>query len=235
MKTIVRTLNIMALLALVTCVGQAERLPNVTPPATQQAHQLQQTQQSFNHLLSTHQLHGTASYYGKKFHNKRTANGEVFDMNALTAAHRTLPFGTVVEVTNQTNNKSVRVRINDRGPFVKNRVIDLSKYAASVVGMINSGTAPVRLRVLQVGKGRSNDPRSNGASSIQVASYSKRQRAEEVVQYLSAHGLNARLETSHEFYRVVIADLQNAAQLSSAQGTLSMLGFENVLVRRVLQ
>ncbi|MFP4106468.1 MAG: septal ring lytic transglycosylase RlpA family protein [Phycisphaerae bacterium] len=91
---------------------------------------------------------GTASWYGPKFHGKKTASGEVFDQTALTAAHRTLPFGTRVRVTNLANGKSVVVRVNDRGPFVKGRIIDLSRAAAEEIGMIRSGTARVRLEVL---------------------------------------------------------------------------------------
>jgi rare lipoprotein A len=91
---------------------------------------------------------GPASWYGPKFHGRQTANGEQFDMNQMTAAHRTLPFGTKVRVTNRSNGRSVVVRINDRGPFVRNRVIDLSRGAAQTVGMIDSGVAPVKLEVL---------------------------------------------------------------------------------------
>lgn len=91
---------------------------------------------------------GVASYYGKGFHGKKTANGEVFDMNDLTAAHKTLPFGTTLRVTNLDNNRTVEVRINDRGPFVKNRIIDLSYGAAKRIDMIGTGTARVKLDVL---------------------------------------------------------------------------------------
>lgn len=98
-----------------------------------------------------HQISGVASYYADDFHGRLTANGEVFDMHALTAAHRTLPFNTVVRVTNLDNQMSVVVRINDRGPFKDNRVIDLSLEAAKKVGMIANGTAPVRLEILESG------------------------------------------------------------------------------------
>jgi rare lipoprotein A len=91
---------------------------------------------------------GVASYYGKKFHGRTTANGERYNMNEMTAAHRTLPFGTKVKVTNQRNERSVVVRINDRGPFVGGRVIDLSQAAAGNIGMIRSGVVPVRIEVL---------------------------------------------------------------------------------------
>lgn len=93
-------------------------------------------------------IEGPASWYGGQFHGRRTANGERFDMNELTAAHKTLPFGTKLRVTNARNGRSVIVRINDRGPFVGNRVIDLSRGAAAAIGMIRTGVAPVRIELL---------------------------------------------------------------------------------------
>lgn len=94
---------------------------------------------------------GRASFYGFRFEGRPTANGESFDPQAMTAAHRTLPFGTHVRVTNVTNGRSVDVRINDRGPFTKGRIIDLSRGAAEKLGMIRSGTAKVTLELLQLG------------------------------------------------------------------------------------
>ena len=91
---------------------------------------------------------GGASYYGRKFHGRRTASGERFDMHAMTAAHRTLPFGTLVQVTNPRNGKSVTVRINDRGPFHGNRVIDVSRAAAEQLGLIQRGHGRVELALL---------------------------------------------------------------------------------------
>jgi len=92
---------------------------------------------------------GNASWYGGKFHGRTTANGERFDMHQLTAAHRSLPFGAKVRVTNQATKDSVVVRINDRGPYAGNRVIDLSQAAARAVRLIGPGVAPVTLEVLQ--------------------------------------------------------------------------------------
>ena len=91
---------------------------------------------------------GVASYYGPGFHGRRTANGEAFDMHAMTAAHRTLPFGTKVKVTNLANGKSAIVRVNDRGPYANGRIIDLSVAAAKQIGSTSSGTARVTLEVL---------------------------------------------------------------------------------------
>ena len=91
---------------------------------------------------------GVASYYGRRFHGRPTASGEKFDMNAMTAAHRTLPFGSLVEVTNPRNGKTVTVRINDRGPFHGGRVIDVSRAAATELGLIGPGSGTVELAVL---------------------------------------------------------------------------------------
>ena len=92
---------------------------------------------------------GIASWYGSDFQGKRTANGEVYDMDKLTAAHKYLPFHTLVEVENLDNNKKVLVRINDRGPFVEGRIIDLSRKAAQRIGIADTGTARVRLRIVK--------------------------------------------------------------------------------------
>lgn len=92
---------------------------------------------------------GKASWYGAKHHGKKTASGERFDQHALTAAHRTLPFGTRVRVTNLNNDRSVVVRINDRGPHVLGRIIDVSRKAAERLGMLGSGVAPVRVQSLR--------------------------------------------------------------------------------------
>ena len=94
-------------------------------------------------------LEGRASYYGFRFAGKPTANGEAFDPMGMTAAHRTLPFGSRVRVTNTANGRSVVVRINDRGPFLRGRIIDLSRGAAERIGMIRSGLAEVEVEVLR--------------------------------------------------------------------------------------
>ena len=96
----------------------------------------------------SHELRGLASYYGRKFHGRRTASGEKYHRQQLTAAHRTIPFGTMVKVINLENDQSVIVRINDRGPFVKGRVIDLSYAAAKHIGMISKGIISVVLEIV---------------------------------------------------------------------------------------
>lgn len=92
-------------------------------------------------------IEGKASYYADRFHGRLTANGERFNMHEMTAAHKSLPFGSMVRVTNLTNGKKVVVRINDRGPYIKGRIIDLSKGAAKEIGLIKKGVSKVKLEV----------------------------------------------------------------------------------------
>jgi rare lipoprotein A len=94
---------------------------------------------------------GIASYYGSKFHKKRTANGEIFNMYKVSAAHKTYPLGTKVKVTNLENGKSIKLIINDRGPFAKSRILDLSYKAARKLDFVNQGTTKVRIDVIRLG------------------------------------------------------------------------------------
>lgn len=102
-----------------------------------------------NSASTTFNQRGKASFYARMHHGQRTANGETHDQNSLVAAHRSLPFGTRVKVTNLSNGKQVIVRINDRGPFVRGRIIDLSQAAARRIGMLEQGVARVRIEALE--------------------------------------------------------------------------------------
>lgn len=121
---------LMILLGLVSCAS----------PKSAKQHDIQ--------TESSQTFQGMASWYGRPFHGRRMANGQRFDMNRYTAAHRTLPFGTRVEVTNLQNNQSVVLTITDRGPFIRNRIIDVSRKAAQDLGFIGAGTASVEIKVL---------------------------------------------------------------------------------------
>jgi len=96
---------------------------------------------------------GISSYYGPKFHGKLTANGEIFDMYGVTAAHKEMPFNTIVRVTNENNGKSHIIRINDRGPYIEGRILDCSFGAAKKLGFVGEGTAPVKIEVIEWGDG----------------------------------------------------------------------------------
>jgi rare lipoprotein A len=123
---------------------------------------------------------GNASWYGNPFHGRRASNGEIFDMYKLTAAHRTLPFETMVRVTNLSNGKSATVRITDRGPFVDNRIIDLSLAAAREIDSIGPGVVPVRIEVL------GNVDVTAGFFTVQVGAFRERTNAERLRDRLSA-------------------------------------------------
>lgn len=95
--------------------------------------------------------YGVSSYYAEKFHGRRTANGEIYDMYGISGAHQTLPFNTIVKVTNLENNKELVIKITDRGPFIKGRIFDCSYGAAVKLGFISKGTAIVKVEVLEIG------------------------------------------------------------------------------------
>lgn len=147
---------------------------------------------------------GIASWYGPNFHGKTTSNKEIYDMHDLTAAHKSLPFGTYVMVTNLNNGKSITVRINDRGPFVKGRIIDLSFAAAKAVDMIGTGTAPVRLEILE-----DISPKSSSQKfSVQVGSFVQEDNAKSLRRALRKHFQNVYIAlfktANHVYYRVRI-------------------------------
>ncbi len=159
---------------------------------------------------------GIASWYGPTFYGKRTASGAVFTKDGLTAAHRTLPLGTRVRVRNLQNNLSVDVLINDRGPFVNGRIIDLSWKAAKTLGMLGKGTAPVEIVVLN-GTSSSSTDRSQGTFEIQVGSFSSygeaRTYLERLNRYPDAHIVKSEYANGY-MYRVRIGRFDS---LSAAQ------------------
>lgn len=123
------------------------------------------------------QQSGQASWYGKKFHGRPTSNQEVFDMYKLTAAHKTLPLPSYVEVTNLKNDKKVVVRVNDRGPFVGDRIIDLSYAAAKALDFVNDGIADVHIRVINSPNDLVQNPIKQGLTYLQLGAYSDKNAA----------------------------------------------------------
>ena len=166
---------------------------------------------------------GNASWYGFPFNGRRASNGEIYDMNKLTAAHRTLPFETVVRVTNLNNGKTTTVRITDRGPFVDNRIIDLSQAAAREIESIGPGVVPVRLEVL------GNVDVSTGFFTVQVGAFRERANAERLRERLTASYSPIFIQQieagQNSFYRVRVGKIsgeeaaqQYADQLRSKEG-----------------
>ena len=134
---------------------------------------------------------GIASWYGAPYHNRRASNGEVYDMHAMTAAHRTLPLGTVVRVTDLKTESSAIVRITDRGPFIEGRIIDLSQAAAKQIGMIQRGTAEVRVDVLQT----PSSAESGGRWAVQIGGFEEEQAARDLAAHISRRYRSANVLT----------------------------------------
>jgi len=152
---------------------------------------------------------GVASWYGVPFNGRRTSNGEIYDMHEFTAAHRTLPFNCVVRVTNLNNGKHTEVRINDRGPFVANRVIDLSLSAAQAIEMVGTGTANVRLEILS-------GPNPNvGFFAVQIGAFKVQENAERLKAQMEATYPPVSIATydspNGTFYRVRVGRLPSEA------------------------
>jgi rare lipoprotein A len=174
---------------------------------------------------------GLASWYGGHFQGRQTANGEIFDTNQLTAAHKSLPFGTIVQVMHKENGRTVQVRINDRGPFVAGRIIDLSRAAADAIGLTTQGVAPVKLTIIQPGSGPAGLPSRPHHVTIQVASYSSQANARATLERLKAAGLQASLETTTSGVTRVILPEVARTQVAETQKKLAGLGFPRTLVR----
>lgn len=135
---------------------------------------------------------GVASWYGPGFHGKKTANGERYNQYGMTAAHKILPLGTTVKVTHLANRKSITVRINDRGPFVDDRVIDLSRKGAEHLGIFGKGTGRVRIESVGTVPGIRDDGDMDGNFYIQVGSFAILDNAQNLVKKLKKSGLGAR-------------------------------------------
>jgi len=155
---------------------------------------------------------GIASWYGEKFHGKRTSNSEIYDMNKLTAAHKRLPFNTLVEVENLENNKRVIVRINDRGPFVKNRIIDLSFKAAKRIDIDKTGTAPVNIRIIKSADIIKNNEIYTYSPNycIQAGAFTIKSNADEILNKLRSILPELKFSTRflNGFYKVVSLKIQ---------------------------
>ncbi len=187
---------------------------------------------------------GGASWYGGKFQGRLTANGEIFDTNKFTAAHKTLPFNTIVRVTNLSNNKSVLVRINDRGPFVAGRIIDLSRAAAEKIGLVGKGVVQVKLTVVTdttklFGAENPPDfaglkPSGRGSESLvtlQVASYANERYAERTKKILVNNDFHPELEfTSEGFIRILLTGIPQT-NINAVKNRLASLGFQSAFLR----
>jgi rare lipoprotein A len=195
---------------------------------------------------------GVASWYGKKFHGLPTASGEIYDMHELTAAHKTLPIPTWVEVTNLSNASSIIVKVNDRGPFVDNRIIDLSYASAQKLGMVEAGTSLVEVRALGApasGRDQTTARAADSASTsaitpagyatttpvneplyLQVGAFGDQANAQRLLERLTNEGVDNAFMTSvtnkdPAIHRVRIGPIQTVASFDALVGRLASLGF----------
>ena len=173
---------------------------------------------------------GTASWYGPGFHGNRTSSGEIYDQNDLTAAHQTLPLGTRVAVTNLQNGRTVEVRINDRGPFVKGRTIDLSYAAARSLGMLGPGTVPVRIEVLGVEQRQL----LAAAYTVQVGAFADRDNAVRLKGTLDKRFDGVYLATQDgqtgRYYRVRVGRFKQRNDAVAFARTVTPLGLSAIIV-----
>jgi rare lipoprotein A len=186
---------------------------------------------------------GTASWYGREFHGRKTSNGEIYDMYGLTAAHKTLPMGTFVRVENLSNGRSLDLRINDRGPFVRDRIIDLSYTAAERLGLTGPGTAPVRVTALgapaaqtAVGSKPAYVPIDyySGNFTFQVGAFTERTNAERLVQRLQGQYKNAHMTPfdtgERTFYRVRVGLTNKLDEATEFEQILIRDGFADTFI-----
>jgi rare lipoprotein A len=185
---------------------------------------------------------GVASWYGEDFHGKSTSNGETYDMHALTAAHKTLPLGVYVRVRNKKNGREVVVRVNDRGPFVKERIIDLSFAAARQIGITDAGTTPVHIEALGYrGDGGSGPvyyrpPASYDAGdfAIQVAAFASRENAERLMARMQKlHGaasIQEALVKGSRFFRVRVGSYRSLEKAEEARRSFERDGYPGCFV-----
>jgi rare lipoprotein A len=201
-------------LILTTCAGRDMPARVVAPPPPR--------------AMEPYEATGTASWYGKELHGKKTANGEVFDWQGISAAHRTLPLGTIVRVTNLDNSKSIKVRINDRGPFIPNRILDLSYGAAKELDFVSHGTARVRIESLK--------PVDALRYTVQAAAYTEEVNAKTLRYRLSRkfqHVDIVKVETNIAgFYCVRVGSYETQERAEQTAGKLKLEGMEPIILRK---
>jgi rare lipoprotein A len=177
---------------------------------------------------------GVASWYGSKFHGRKTSSGERYNMYALTAAHRTLPLGTIVRVTHKGNGRSAVLLVNDRGPFIEGRIIDLSYGAARKLAMVEEGVAAVVVEAYAAGPGVPALP-SPGPFSVQVGSFQNRAHAEEMKSDLERHfsgvEIVSRRINGGTYHRVILGPYGKKEDALRAGRELQGMGHRSVLVR----
>jgi rare lipoprotein A len=172
---------------------------------------------------------GMASWYGTPHHGRRTASGEVYDMHQLTAAHKTLPFGTRVLVTNRDTSQAAELRVNDRGPFVKNRILDVSYAAARLLGAVGPGVIPVRVRVLSL---PARAAAGDGPYTVQVGSFTTRARAEALRDTVSGAAVIETAVAGETLYRVHVGSYPDRPRAAAAARALTTRGYQALVIEQ---
>ncbi|MDQ7003749.1 MAG: septal ring lytic transglycosylase RlpA family protein [Ghiorsea sp.] len=174
---------------------------------------------------------GIASWYGKKFHGKKTANGETYNMYAMTAAHTVLPIPSVVRVTNLENGKSIKVRINDRGPFTKKRVIDLSYAAAKALGVIKHGTAKVRVQTVLTPHPSILQQKNVGQPYVQIGAFGDKSNAQSVVFDMSNQSsFQPYIQKAAGVYRVRMGPFSSVRQAKNTLNRVKRMGYPSAMI-----
>jgi rare lipoprotein A len=193
-------------------------MPTRWPEMSAEASKLPESRNSKSGKRAEDEMVGLASWYGMPYHGRLTANGERYDMNSMTAAHKTLPFDTQVRVTNLESKKQVTVRVNDRGPFVSGRVIDLSREAAKRLDLIRPGVAPVRLETTSKQKllpaahsvQIRNNSREEAKYTVQVGYFTDRVNAVKLYGYLKERYRDVSVEpVNAKGYRIQVGQLES--------------------------
>jgi len=232
-------------LLLASCGGHTTRVINT--PETRELRGWQKPYEvdgkRYNPLRNHHgfQQRGIASWYGRKFHGRKTSNGEVYDMYGLSAAHKTLPMGVYVKVTHLKTGRQLTVRVNDRGPFVAGRIIDLSYGAAKQLGIVESGTAEIRLEALgyaQNNQGkvtyRSPSNYDKGSFAVQIGAFGVSANAYQLADRMKAiYGravVASSLSGGKKLYRVRIGDYNSLDQAENAATEFIAKGYAGSFV-----
>jgi len=229
---------------LLLCYGCAASRPPSTPPSHPKPYRVGRTWYTPMVHARDFKQRGIASWYGKKFHGRKTSSGEIYNMYAMTAAHKTLPLHTYVRVTNLTNQKRIDVRINDRGPFVRGRIIDLSYAAAKKLGVVAPGTAKVAIEALGVrrasaaGTAAESSYRSvnyyAGNFTIQVGSFTELGNAERLKKRLDQTYKNTHIAVYNNgvetFYRVRVGKCRTLDQAEAYEKIMIQHGFEDAML-----
>ena len=221
-KVSLPTLLIVILFFLTACGPRHVAMDRSTPPPEKQEMKKESVKRKTNEVQ-----YGVASWYGGEFHGRPTSSGEIYDMYQLTCAHNTHPLGTVVMVTNLENGRSLELRVNDRGPFVKDRIIDVSYAAAQMLGMWAKGTALVKVEVISPGI----EPVQR--FTLQVGSFADETNAQRLAEQLRISFENVYVtivETlTQKYHRVRVGQFETREAALAIAEKLSQMGF-NVLV-----